>query len=108
MPEGALDERARGEIKAFYGDVFDFDALEVPLFGKTGLLLRTDDETSQFLLLMEQDVHIQSPGYDHLGLLLEHRVNRADAEDDHVILISDGGKLIRTIGLARAEVKSAS
>ncbi len=73
MPEGALDEQARADIKAFYGDVFGFDALEVPLFGKTGLLLRTDDETSQFLLLMEQDVHIESPGYDHLGFLYDDR-----------------------------------
>ena len=73
MPEGALDGRAREDIKAFYGEVFDFDALEVPLFGKTGLLLRTDAETSQFLLLMEQKVHIESPGYDHLGFLYDSR-----------------------------------
>ncbi len=78
MPVGALDEKARDEIKAFYGDVFDFDALEVPLFGQTGLLLRTDPDTSQFLLLMEQETHIDSKGYDHLGFLYE---SRAEVDD---------------------------
>jgi len=78
FPDGALDERARDEIKRFYGEIFDFDALEVPLFGKTGLLLRTDDETSQFLLLMEQPVHIESPGYDHLGFLYDSRTEVDD------------------------------
>jgi hypothetical protein len=73
MAPGALDEKARDEIKAFYGDVFAFEALEVPLFGKTALLLRTDPETSQFLLLMEQEIHIESRGYDHLGFLYDSR-----------------------------------
>jgi hypothetical protein len=78
LPPGALDEQARDDIKAFYGDVFEFDALEVPLFGQTGLLLRTDVETSQFLLLMEQETHIVSEGYDHLGFLYE---SRAEVDD---------------------------
>jgi hypothetical protein len=43
------------------------------LFDSSGLLLRTDDETSQFLLLMEQEKHLHSPGYDHLGFLFESR-----------------------------------
>lgn len=93
MPPGGLDEQARADIKKFYGEVFEFDALEVPLFGEVGLLLRTDDETSQFLLLMEQAVHIDSKGYDHLGFLYEDRaevdaklelVKRWQARDDRV------------------------
>jgi hypothetical protein len=65
--------RDREAIIAFYGDVFGFDAIDVPLFDTSGLLLRTDPETSQFLLLMEQDKYLQSPGYDHLGFLYETR-----------------------------------
>lgn len=72
LPLGAL-ARDKEQIIAFYADVFGFDALEVPLFDSTGLLLRTDEETSQFLLLMEQEKHLQSPGYDHLGFLFETR-----------------------------------
>ncbi len=30
-------------------------------------------ETSQFILITEQKKHLQSPGFDHLGFLLESR-----------------------------------
>lgn len=72
LPVGELEAR-RQEIKDFYGDLLDWEALDVPILGQTGLLLRTDPETSQFILVTEQKTHIQSPGYDHLGLLYETR-----------------------------------
>ncbi|MBK6737860.1 MAG: hypothetical protein IPG64_08025 [Haliea sp.] len=72
LPIGAL-ARDREAIIAFYSEVFGFDAIDVPLFDSSGLLLRTDTDTSQFLLLMEQEIHLQSPGYDHLGFLYETR-----------------------------------
>lgn len=77
LPVGAL-ARDRDAIIAFYGEVFGFDAIDVPLFDSSGLLLRTDAETSQFLLLMEQDTHLHSPGYDHLGFLYD---SRAEVDD---------------------------
>ncbi len=72
VPKGHLDAN-RGQIKAFYGEVFEFEALDVPIMGQTGLLLRTDPETSQFLLVTEQRKHLVSPGYDHLGFCYESR-----------------------------------
>ncbi len=72
LPKGALSEH-RAEIATFYRDLFGWEALDVPILRQTGLLLRTDAETSQFLLLMEQKVHIESPGYDHLGFLYDSR-----------------------------------
>ncbi len=72
LPVGELAEH-RDEIRTFYGDVFGFEALDVPILKQTGLLLRTDAETSQFLLVTEQRVHMSSPGYDHLGFLVESR-----------------------------------
>jgi len=72
LPRGAL-EAARSEIKAFYSDLFGWDALDVPILKQTGLLLRTDPETSQFILVTEQRAHLVSPGFDHLGLLCETR-----------------------------------
>jgi hypothetical protein len=63
----------REEIREFYADVFGFDALDVPILGQTGLLLRTDPETSQFILVTEQQEPLSSPGYDHLGFLYETR-----------------------------------
>ncbi len=72
LPPGALS-RDREDIRRFYGEVFGFEALDVPILGQNGLLLRTDPETSQFLLITEQRVHIRSPGYDHLGFLFDSR-----------------------------------
>jgi hypothetical protein len=77
LPVGAL-ARDREAIIAFYSEVFGFDAIDVPLFDTSGLLLRTDAETSQFLLLMEQEIHLHSPGYDHLGFLYG---TRAEVDD---------------------------
>jgi hypothetical protein len=72
VPKGAL-EKSRGEIKTFYADLFAWDALDVPILKQTGLLLRTDPETSQFILVTEQRAHLSSPGFDHLGMLCDSR-----------------------------------
>ena len=72
LPKGALAEH-RAEIAAFHRDLFDWEALDVPILKQTGLLLRTDPETSQFILLTEQREALSSPGYDHLGLLYDTR-----------------------------------
>ena len=72
LPKGEL-EAHRKEIAEFYGDLFGWESLDVPILGQLGLLLRTDPETSQFILVTEQRVHMQSPGYDHLGLLYDAR-----------------------------------
>jgi hypothetical protein len=72
VPKGALGSH-REEIKAFYADLLGWDALDVPLFEQSALLLRTDAETSQFILVTEQHKHMSSPGYDHLGVLCDSR-----------------------------------
>ena len=72
LPVGEL-ARHRDEIKEFYGEVFGFESLDVPILGQLGLLLRTDPDTSQFILVTEQNKHMASPGYDHLGFLFETR-----------------------------------
>jgi hypothetical protein len=79
LPPGGLDEQTRTEIKRFYGEVFGWGALDVPILGKQALLLRTDEETSQFVLVVESRKPLSVPGYDHLGLLLDTRaaVDRA-------------------------------
>lgn len=72
LPLGQLDEH-RADIAYFYGDLFGWESLDVPILGQVGLLLRTDPETSQFILVTEQRKHLESPGYDHLGLLYDTR-----------------------------------
>ena len=75
LPPGGLDEATRAEIKRFYGEVFGWNALDVPILGQHGLLLQTDAETSQFVLVVESKKPLSVPGYDHLGLLLEKRAD---------------------------------
>ena len=72
VPKGTLDA-SREEIRRFYGEVFGFDSLDVPILKQTGLLLRTDPETSQFILVTEQRNHLHCPGFDHLGFLFDTR-----------------------------------
>lgn len=72
LPVGGLAEHGEA-IREFYGEVFGFTAIDVPIVDQTGLLLASDDEVSQFILLTEMEKHMQSPGYDHLGFLVDSR-----------------------------------
>jgi hypothetical protein len=72
LPPGELRAH-RNDITRFYGDLLGWSASDVPILGQLGLLLRTDPAASQFILVTEQRVHIDSPGYDHLGLLCATR-----------------------------------
>ena len=72
LPPGSLDEGGdREAISTFYSDVFGFRAMDVFIVKQNALLLGTDDETSQFILLTQMEKHMQSPGYDHLGFLVD-------------------------------------
>ena len=81
VPPGTLDAKTRDEIGQFYSEVFGWESLDVPILGQEGLLLRTDPETSQFVLVVESRRPVRVPGFDHLGLLLDSReqVDRAMA-----------------------------
>ena len=92
LPDGAL-AAGREEIRKFYGEVFDFEALDVPILGQIGLLIRTDPETSQFILITEQTKHLNCPGYDHLGFIYDTRAEvdalleeckKRQAQDDRI------------------------
>jgi hypothetical protein len=72
VPKGQL-ARDRAQIGEFYRDMFGFEPLDVEILKQTGLLLRTDPETSQFILVTEQNQHMSSPGFDHLGFLYDSR-----------------------------------
>lgn len=81
VARGTLDEQGgRADISRFYAEVFDWGSIDVELFEQKNLLLHTDDEVSQFLLVSESDEPIKSPGFDHLGVLVETR-----AEVDEIL-----------------------
>ena len=76
FPRGTLTDEFRAEVDAFYCGVLGWNALDTVVVGQSCHLLRPDD--GQFILLAEGDRPISSPGYDHLGLLMETRVEVDD------------------------------
>ncbi len=68
---GSLDDAMRADIQSFYGDVLGWNTFDVPLLGQMTYYMSPDD--GQFILLAESDKPISSPGFDHLGLLLDSR-----------------------------------
>ncbi len=71
LPLGSLDETLRADIRSFYADELGWTALDVPLLDQNTLYLSPDD--GQFILVAESDKPLSSPGFDHLGLLVETR-----------------------------------
>jgi hypothetical protein len=71
FPPGTLDDAYRAEVATFYRELFGWVASDVEVVGQSCQYLRVDD--GQFLLLAESPKHLESPGYDHLGLLCDTR-----------------------------------
>lgn len=71
LARGELDQVRRDDLRRFYGDVLGWTLADIPLLGQMTFFMAPDD--GQFILLAESDDPIQSPGFDHLGLLLENR-----------------------------------
>jgi len=91
FPRGTLTQECRAEIDAFYGDVFGWTFLDTEVVGQLAHYCRVDDD--HFILLAESDRAMSSPGYDHLGLLVDSReevdalltaCKQRQAEDDRV------------------------
>jgi hypothetical protein len=76
FPTGTLTKEFREEIDAFYGALFGWTALDTEVVGQSCHLLMPDSD--QFILLAESDKPMHSPGYDHLGLLQDTRVEVDD------------------------------
>jgi hypothetical protein len=91
---GTLDDVVRKEIDAFYTDVFGWTGLDTEVVGQLCHILLSGDN-GDFILLAESPKYLQSPGYDHLGLLqgtreevdeLLERCRRWREKDDRVQL----------------------
>jgi len=68
---GTLTPEFRAEVADFYGGVFGWAASDVKVVGQDCLYLHVDE--GQFILCAEHDNPLQSPSYDHLGLLMDTR-----------------------------------
>jgi hypothetical protein len=71
FPRGTLTPEFRAEVADFYGGVFGWSASDVKVVNQDCLYLGVDE--GQFILCAEHDTPIQSPSYDHLGLLMDTR-----------------------------------
>jgi hypothetical protein len=77
FPRGTLTTELREEIDGFYGSVFGWIGVDTEVVGQLCHILLSE-EAQQFILLAESDKPMQSPGYDHLGLLFS---TRAEVDD---------------------------
>jgi hypothetical protein len=72
FPSGTLTTEFREEVDAFYGSVFGWSGVDAEVVGQLCHILLSEG-AQQFILLAEGKKPIQSPGYDHLGLLFSTR-----------------------------------
>ena len=71
FPIGSLTTTLREEVDGFYGSIFGWTALDTEVVGRSCRLLMADPD--HFILLAESERPMSSPGYDHLGLLMDSR-----------------------------------
>jgi predicted enzyme related to lactoylglutathione lyase len=92
FPRGTLTTEFREEVDAFYGSVFGWSGVDAEVVGQLCHILLSEG-AQQFILLAESGKPMQSPGYDHLGLLFSTReevdekleqVKRYQEKDDRV------------------------
>ena len=74
---GTLTADKRDEIAEFYGDLFGWRFQDTEVVGQKCFLMQPDD--GQFILCAESPKYMQSPGYDHLGLLMDTRAEVDEA-----------------------------
>src|SRR6267154_1792991 len=68
---GSLTQEFRDEVDSFYCNVLGWRSLDTEVVGQLCHILLPDD--GQFILLAEGKEPMSSPGYDHLGLLMDTR-----------------------------------
>ena len=57
LPHRSASATAAARSPTSIQDMFGWDSMDVPILGQVGLLLRTDPDTSQFILVTEQNKH---------------------------------------------------
>ena len=70
FPRGTLNAATLNDIDTFFGSVFGWSSMEDQVEGQPAHILGAG---AQFILLMESDAPMSSPGLDHLGLLVSTR-----------------------------------
>lgn len=81
FPRGTLTQEFREEVDAFWGGVFGWTGVDTEVVGQLCHILLSE-EAQQFILLAESNKPVQSPGYDHLGLLFSTRAEVDEKLDE--------------------------
>jgi hypothetical protein len=76
LPKGTITDEFRADLESFYGGVIGWEIKQTKVLELDATLLLPDD--GQFILVAEATKHLESPGLDHLGLLME---SRADVDE---------------------------
>ncbi len=78
LPLGTLTDEFRAGLDVFYGGIFGFGTQPTAILDQDCHFLRVDDKAEQFILVAEHKAPMSSPGYDHLGFLLDTRTEVDD------------------------------
>ena len=99
-----MTQQFRDEVDRFYGTIFGWSGLDTEVVGQLCHLLMPDPD--QFILLAESDTPLSSPGYDHLGLLQDSRVevDRLLLECERYAAVDDRVRIIRYEDLVYPEL----
>jgi len=97
MEPAALDDQARSEILAFYGDVFGW--IEGDNIGEEGnpLILYTG-EFGQFVYLLPGEPALTAPALDHFGVLVD-TLDELHAIAEKIRQRRDGDERVRLIDI---------
>ena len=76
FPKGTLTTEFRQEVDSVFVDILGWRGVDADVVGQHTHILLPDD--GQFILLAEGKKWMDSPGYDHLGFLLD---TRAEVDD---------------------------
>jgi hypothetical protein len=95
FPRGTLTEAFRKEVDSVFVDALGWRSVDTEVVGQSTHLLQPDD--GQFILLAEGKRWMESPGYDHLGLLYDTREEVDDVlrRLDEVAAVDDRMQLKR-------------
>jgi hypothetical protein len=95
VPADLLDEKGRGELLRFYGDVFGWEELPTETLDRQRLVLRAYSN-EQFVFLIAEDPPMTCPRLDHFGMSVDtmeelddmlERARAFQSRDDRVDIV---------------------
>ncbi|HUF83845.1 MAG TPA: hypothetical protein VMQ81_04545 [Acidimicrobiia bacterium] len=95
VPADLLDEKGRGQLLQFYGDVFGWEELPTETLDRKRLVMRAYSN-EQFVFLIAEDPPMTCPRLDHFGMSVDtmeelddmlERARAFQSRDDRVDIV---------------------